>query len=75
MEIEEPRTPHSFVARFWVESEQEGIPLWRGHVRHVQGDQEIHFKKLNELCSFIEHVCGFTGLATQLTLETKNPID
>ncbi len=48
----------SFVARIWMERGSNGEPLWRGHVRHVQGDQEAYFQNLKEMGEFLERVSG-----------------
>ena len=36
----------SFVARIWLEDGANGEPIWRGHVRHVQGNDEAFFQDL-----------------------------
>lgn len=51
----------SFVARIWLESGSDGDPVWRGHIRHVQGDQEAYFQDLGEMNDFLERVSGVTG--------------
>ena len=48
----------SFVARIWLEGKPDEDPVWRGHVRHVQGDQEKYFKNLIELEEFLESISG-----------------
>ncbi len=52
----------SFVARIWLERGTNGEPLWRGHVRHVQGNQETFFQDLETMTEFLELVSGFSGL-------------
>ncbi len=52
----------SFVARIWLESGSNGDPVWRGHIRHVQGDQEAYFQDLGEMNNFLERVSGRPGL-------------
>ncbi len=52
----------SFVARIWLEREPNGDPLWRGHVRHVQGNQEAFFQDLETMTEFLERVSGVSGL-------------
>ena len=60
----------SFVARIWVERESNGDPIWRGHIRHVQGDQEAYFQSLMEMSEFLEQVSGVPGPgATYLAAE------
>jgi hypothetical protein len=51
----------SFVARFWLERGPNGDPKWRGHIRHVQGDEETYFEDLAEVCQFLERVSGISG--------------
>ncbi len=51
----------SFVARIWLERGSNGDPLWRGHVRHVQGDQETFFQDLETMTEFLERVSGVSG--------------
>lgn len=50
----------SFVARIWLERHQNGGPVWRGHIQHVQSGEERHFSRLAEMCSFIEPLAGVT---------------
>ncbi len=52
----------SFVARIWLESGSNGDPVWRGHIRHVQGDQEAYFQDLGKMNEFLERVSGLPGL-------------
>jgi|TARA_B100000315_G_scaffold251550_1_gene286579 hypothetical protein len=52
----------SFVARIWLESAPNGNPMWRGHVRHVQGEQETYFQDLEAMGDFLERVSGVSGL-------------
>ncbi len=51
----------SFVARIWLERGLNGDPLWRGHVRHVQGNQEAFFQDLETMAEFLERVSGVSG--------------
>jgi hypothetical protein len=51
-------TVGSFVARIWLEGEPGGTPIWRGHVQHVQGDEESYFQNLSELKTFLEQISG-----------------
>jgi hypothetical protein len=46
----------SFVARIWLEHGTNGNPIWRGHVRHVQGEQETHLQSLGEMSDFLARV-------------------
>jgi len=54
----EPGTPGSFVARIWLEGEPGNDPTWRGHIRHVQGEEETYFQNLLEMNAFLERVSG-----------------
>jgi len=51
----------SFVARIWIESGTNGDPIWRGHVRHVQSNDEAFFLDLKGLNEFLTQVSGVTG--------------
>ena len=53
----------SFVARIWLERGSNGEPIWRGHVRHVQGEQETYFKNLGGMNEFLEKISGVPGPA------------
>lgn len=48
----------SFVLRFsqdvWDDEQGDPHVEWRGHIRHVQGDDEFHFTKLNDAIQFIQ---------------------
>jgi DNA anti-recombination protein RmuC len=48
----------SFVLRFtqdlWQDPYGEPRVQWRGHIRHIQGDEETHFTGLAEALSFIQ---------------------
>jgi hypothetical protein len=50
----------SFVARIWLERHQNGDPVWRGHIQHVQSGEERHFRRLTEMCAFMERLAGVT---------------
>jgi hypothetical protein len=56
----------SFVLRFtqalWQDTQGEPHVQWRGHIRHVQGDEEGRFTDFAEAVAFIQHTL------TQLTL-------
>jgi hypothetical protein len=51
----------SFVARIWLERGPNGDPRWRGHIRHVQGDEEVYFQDVAEICQFLKRVSGVSG--------------
>jgi polyhydroxyalkanoate synthesis regulator protein len=57
----------SFVLRFtqelWRDAKGEPHVQWRGHIRHVQGDEEDRFTNFTEAVAFIQRYL------TQLTLE------
>ena len=59
--VVEKHALESFVARIWLESGPNGDPMWRGHVRHVQGEQETYFQDLETMRDFLERVSGVTG--------------
>lgn len=48
----------SFVARIWLERGSNGDPLWRGHIRHVQDNQEAFFQDFETMIEFLERVSG-----------------
>jgi hypothetical protein len=52
------RIIQSFVARIWLERGANGDPRWRGHIQHIQGQEEIYFQDLAQLCEFLEQVSG-----------------
>ena len=58
----EKQVLESFVARIWLERGPNGDALWRGHVRHVQGDQETFFQDIEAMTEFLERVSGVPGL-------------
>jgi hypothetical protein len=53
----------SFVARIWLEHGDNGDTAWRGHIRHVQGEEEEYFQDLMEMREFLGRVSGVTGPA------------
>ncbi len=59
----EQRPLQSFIVRIWLERGSNGEPIWRGHVRHVQGGQETYFQDLETMSDFLERVSGVTGPA------------
>jgi hypothetical protein len=58
----------SFVLRFtqevWRDAQGEPHVQWRGHIRHVQGDEEDRFTDFAEAVTFIQRYLA------QLTMET-----
>jgi hypothetical protein len=63
-EMENKQVSMSFVARIWLEAETNGAPIWRGHVRHVQSNDEAYFQDLKTLNEFLAQVSGVTGPQT-----------
>ncbi len=61
--MDEKKVLESFVARIWLERESNGDPLWRGHVRHVQGNEEAFFQDLGKMREFLQSVTGVKGPA------------
>jgi len=59
--VENKLVSTSFVARIWLEAGTNGEPIWRGHVRHVQGNDEAFFQDLNGLKEFLIQVTGMAG--------------
>ena len=55
------RVLQSFVVRLWLERAQNGKPLWRGRIRHVQGTREVPFQDLEKMCEFLQRVTGVPG--------------
>lgn len=51
----------SFVARIWLEDGDKGESRWRGHIRHVQGEEEEYFQDLMEMRDFLGRVSGMKG--------------
>ncbi len=55
------RRKESFVARIWLEPGNNGGSTWRGHIRHVQGEEEEYFQDLMTMRDFLSRVSGVTG--------------
>jgi len=51
----------SFVARIWLERAADEAPKWRGHIQHIQGQEELYFQDLAEMSEFLEQVSGIPG--------------
>lgn len=51
----------SFVARIWLERTDDEDPRWRGHIQHIQGQEETYFQDLAEMADFMEQFSGITG--------------
>ena len=56
--------PNSFVARIWLERGSNGDPIWRGHIKHVQGHEETYFQDLGGISEFLKRVTGVPGLGS-----------
>ena len=52
----EPEKHGSFVARIWLEGESGNNPTWRGHVQHVQGEEECYFQEFSTMKAFLERI-------------------
>lgn len=61
--MEERQVSTSFVSRIWLEAGTDGDAIWRGHVRHVQSNEEAYFQDLGILNEFLARVSGVTGPA------------
>ena len=44
------------MARIWLEGDSENNPTWRGHVQHVQGEEECYFQELSTMKAFLERI-------------------
>lgn len=64
----EEHVKESFVVRIWLEYGDNGESTWRGHIRHVQGEEEEYFQNLMEMREFLTRVSGVSGPA--LTAQT-----
>ncbi len=51
----------SFVARIWLEDGNTADTTWRGHIRHVQGEEDEYFQDLMEMREFLARVSGTKG--------------
>ncbi|MCP5073191.1 MAG: hypothetical protein GY947_07830 [Rhodobacteraceae bacterium] len=56
--MSEPEKHCSFVARIWLEGTSDQTATWRGHVRQVQGEDELYFQDISTLKAFLERVSG-----------------
>ncbi len=59
-EMDGKQPQESFIARIWLERGSNGDSLWRGHVRHVQGEEETYFQDLTAMSDFLEMVSGIS---------------
>ena len=60
-EMDGKQTLESFIARIWLERGPSEDAVWRGHVRHVQGEEETYFQDLGAMSEFLERVSGVSG--------------
>jgi hypothetical protein len=51
----------SFVASIWLEPGSNGVTTWRGHIRHVQGKEDVYFQNLMEMREFLGRVSEVAG--------------
>jgi hypothetical protein len=51
----------SFVASIWLEPGSNGATTWRGHIRHVQGKEDVYFQNLMEMRDFLCRVTEVSG--------------
>ncbi len=51
----------SFVARIWLERKRTGDPVWRGHIRHIQGRENTYFRDFAGMSDFLTQVSGVPG--------------
>lgn len=49
---------NSFVARIWLEYDEDGTPRWRGRIRHVQNGRQVCFEDLKAMHEFLEEMTG-----------------
>jgi hypothetical protein len=54
----DPEKHESFVARIWLEGSSDKPQSWRGHLRHVQGEEECYFQSLSAMREFLERISG-----------------
>ncbi len=59
----EEHVKESFVVRIWLEHGDNEDTRWRGHIRHVQGEEEEYFQDLMEMREFLARVTGVMGPA------------
>ena len=59
--VESKQVLMSFVTRIWLEPGTNGDPIWRGHARHVQSNEECYFQDLGTLNEFLARVSGLPG--------------
>ena len=48
----------TFVARLWLEQGARDALVWRGRIKHVQGDREAYFNSFEELRAFLQEISG-----------------
>ena len=73
--VEEHISRKSFVTRIWLEYGNNKIPKWRGHIQHVQGEEEGYFQNLKEMRDFLGCVSGVPGpaLTAHPLMDTTKP--
>jgi len=69
----------SFVLRFtqdlWQDGQGEPHVEWRGHIRHIQGDEETRFTDFSEAVTFIQRYLMQLTLGTLDTLQGGGTMD
>ena len=69
----------SFVLRFtqdlWQDAEGEPHVEWRGHIRHVQSDEEVRFTDFSEAATFIQRSLMELTLGTLDNLSREKEVD
>jgi len=63
----------SFVARLWLEYGHDGKPRWRGHIKHVQGDEEGYVQDFGQMSEFLERISGVPGPRGESGLNVSAP--
>jgi hypothetical protein len=69
----------SFVLRFtqdlWQDAQGEPHVEWRGHIRHIQGDEEVRFTDFSEAVTFIQRYLMQLTLGTLAALPEGDQMD
>jgi hypothetical protein len=69
----------SFLVRFtqdlWQDDQGEPHVEWRGHVRHIQGDEQVRFTDFSEAVSFMQRNMKELTLGTLEALSVKEQTD
>ncbi|WP_435231834.1 hypothetical protein ACMAZE_09200 [Pseudopelagicola sp. nBUS_20] len=65
--MSESKTKNTFVARIWLEDTASSTSTWRGHLRHVHGDEECYFQDFPTMLRFLERISGVSVPTLTLT--------